>query len=143
MHAMEILLVDDQAVAVQVFGAIVRRTFPGANVHTAADLPEALQIASGQALDLVLLHLRPTGSGVESLQRFRKAFPSVPVIVLSVLDDAPRIRACLEAGARGFVPKTTGLRSLSGALRTVAAGGYYVPPHAEELPQLETVAFGY
>ena len=46
---MEVLLVDDQAVTVQVYAAIVRKTFTGARVHIAVDLPEALQIATGRA----------------------------------------------------------------------------------------------
>ena len=72
MPDMEVLLVDDQAVTIQVYAASVRKTFNGAKVHTAVDLPEALQIASGRALDLVLLDLSlPTCTGIEALYRFR------------------------------------------------------------------------
>src|SRR5258706_345270 len=55
---MEVLLVDDQAVTVQVFAAAVRRTFAGARVHTAVALSEALQIPAGRPLELVLGQVR-------------------------------------------------------------------------------------
>src|SRR6185295_9551286 len=97
---MEVLLVDDEAVSVQVYAAIVRRTFAGAKVHTAIDLPEALQIASGRRPDLVLLDLAlPTSAGVETLLQFRKASPDVPVIVVSAAEEPERAQACLAAGA--------------------------------------------
>src|SRR5690242_11535977 len=108
MSAMEVMLVDDQATTVQVYAASVRKTFGGAKVHIAVDLPEALQIASGHALDLVLLDLTLTSStGVETLQRFRRRFPDVPVLVVSASEDRERIHACLDAGARGYIAKTS------------------------------------
>jgi DNA-binding NarL/FixJ family response regulator len=131
MSAMEVLLVDDQATTVQVYAASVRRTFSGARVHIAVDLPEALQIASGRALDLVLLDLTlTTSNGVETLQRFRSRFPEVPVLVVSASEDRERIHACLEAGARGYIAKTSAILSLPAAMRVIAAGGRYVPPQA-------------
>jgi DNA-binding NarL/FixJ family response regulator len=128
---MEVLLVDDQATTVQVYAASVRKTFSGAKVHIAVDLPEALQIAAGRPLDLVLLDLTlSTSSGVDTLQRFRSQFPSVPVLVLSASEDRERIQACLDAGARGYLPKTSALVGLPAAMKIVTSGGRYVPPQA-------------
>jgi DNA-binding NarL/FixJ family response regulator len=126
----EVLLVDDQAVTIQVYAASVRRTFSGARVHTAPDLPEALQIASGHALDLVLLDLSlPTCSGVDALRRFRSAFPAVPVLVVSANEDDERIRQCLDEGARGYITKTSAVAGLPAAMKTVVDGGRYIPTH--------------
>lgn len=123
---MEVLLVDDQAVTLQVHAATVRKTFAGARLHTAADLPEALQIAAGRPLDLVLLDLTlPTCSGLETLERFRRAFPDVPVLVVSASEENDRAAACIAAGARGFVAKTSALTQLPSAMRAVVAGESY------------------
>src|ERR671934_1352529 len=120
---MEVLLVDDQAVTVQVFAATVRKTFSGARVHTAVDLPEALQIAGGRTLDLVLLDLTlPSCSGIDALERFREAYPQVPVLVISAAEEKDRARACLNAGARGYLSKTIAVSALPEAMRVVAAG---------------------
>src|SRR5438552_17697520 len=110
---MEVLLVDDQAVTVQVFAAAVRKTFSGARVHTAVALAEALQIAAGRALDLVLLDLAlPACSGIDALERFRKEYPAVPVLVVSASEDEARIKACLDAAVRGYIPMRARLANL-------------------------------
>jgi DNA-binding NarL/FixJ family response regulator len=130
---MEVLLVDDQAVTIQVFAASVRKTFSGARVHTAVDLPEALQIASGRPLDLVLLDLSlPTCSGIDALMRFHSAFPGVPVLVVSANEDSQRITDCLNAGARGYITKTSAVVGLPAAMKMVLEGGQYVPPQARK-----------
>ena len=139
---MEVLLIDDQPVTVQVYAALVRRTFSGARVHVTVDLPDALQLAAGRPIDLVLLDLQlPTCSGLEALLRFREAFPAIPVVVVSASEEKERIRACLDAGARGYVPKTSALLGLAGAMQTVLAGGRHVPPEAQR-PDLKPAASG-
>jgi DNA-binding NarL/FixJ family response regulator len=128
---MEVLLVDDQALTVQVYAASVRKTFSGAKVHTAVDLPEALQIASGHPLDLVLLDLAlPTCSGIDALQRFHRAYPAVPVLIVSASEDEERIQACLHAGARGYITKTSAVTGLPAAMKAVMAGSRYDPEPA-------------
>ena len=126
---MEVLLVDDQPTTVQVFAANVRKTFSGARVHTAVDLPEALQIASARRLDLVLLDLAlPSCEGIQAVVRFHGAYPEVPILVLSASEDDARIRECIEAGACGYIPKTLAVGALSDAMKLVASGGLYLPP---------------
>ena len=123
---MEILLVDDQAVTVQIYAATVRKTFAGAQVHTAVDLPEALHIAAERTLDLVLLDLTlPTCRGLDALERFRHAFPDVPVLVVSASEETERAQECLAAGARGFLAKTNALAQLPRAMRAVLDGDSY------------------
>jgi DNA-binding NarL/FixJ family response regulator len=119
---MEVLLVDDQAVTIQVYAATVRRTFEGARVHTAVDLSEALQIAGGRKLDLTLLDLGlPRCSGIEALERFRDAFPDVPVLVVSSNEDPARAQACLDAGAAGYITKSSATAALPAAMKAAVA----------------------
>ena len=128
---MEVLLVDDQAITVQVYAASVRRTFGGAKVHIAVDLPEALQIAEGHRLDLVLLDLTLTSSqGIDTLRRFRARFPDIPVLVVSASEERERIDACLAAGARGYIAKTSAVVGLPEAMKAITSGGRYMPPPA-------------
>lgn len=139
---MEVLLIDDQAVSVQVYAAIVRRAFPGARVSVSLDLSEGLQIALHRKIDLVLLDLQLQNStGVQTLNKFRRACPHIPVMVVTATEDKEIIRACLKAGAVGYVPKTTAVQTLRGALETVAAGKLYIPPEAK-FPELKPAANG-
>jgi len=50
--------------------------------------------------------------------------------VLSASEDLEVILAALEAGARGYIPKSSKREVICAALRIVAAGSIYVPPQA-------------
>lgn len=141
-YAMEVLLIDDQAVTVQVYAAIVRRVFPGARVDVALDLSEGVQVSSHRKIDLVLLDLQLQNSvGVQTLNRFRRACPTIPVLVVTAVEDKETIHACLKAGAVGYVPKTAAVQTLRTALETVAAGKLYIPPEAK-FPDLKSANGG-
>ena len=113
----------------------VGKALPDAIVRTAGDLPAALEAAQEGRADMVLLDLGLPGcGGIESLLRFRKAFPDTKVVVVSADDDHASIRGALAAGAAGFIPKTASPKVVVGALRLVGEGGTYVPPEALDEP---------
>jgi DNA-binding NarL/FixJ family response regulator len=82
-------------------------------------------------MDLVLLDLGLPGcGGIDSLLRFRKAYPDARVVVVSAESGEGSIRRALAAGAMGYIPKTSGPKVVVSALRLVAEGGRYIPPEA-------------
>jgi len=116
--------------------SVVANALPDAVVRIADDLPAALKTAQESPLDLVLLDLGLPGcGGIESLLRFRKAFPQTKVLVVSADEDRVSMRGALAAGAAGFIPKTVSLSVLVGAIRLVGGGGRYVPPEALDEPE--------
>ena len=132
---MRILLVDDHPMVHDMLGAVARAVFDGATLLAAHDLDEAFEHARApQGVDLVLLDLSLPGcAGIEALARFRKAFPQVPVVVVSSADDRNCVLRSLEVGAVGYVPKTHNAPLIAAALRVVSEGGTYVPPEALNL----------
>ena len=50
--------------------------------------------------------------------------------MISSDDDPDLVRACIENGAAGFIPKTSEPNILVAALKLVLDGGIYLPPHA-------------
>jgi DNA-binding NarL/FixJ family response regulator len=97
-------------------------------------------IATAQShddLDLVLLDLfMPGATGLSELVALRSIVPAVPIIIVSLLDDATTVRQALACGAAGYVPKTSSKELIAAALQTVLAGGVYVP--RELLAELQT-----
>lgn len=84
-------------------------------------------------IDIVLLDLHlPDISGLEVLSRTRELLPAATIVVLSSEDDADVIRASIDEGAAGFIPKSSSKEVLIAALRLVLAGGCYIPPPALE-----------
>jgi two-component system, NarL family, nitrate/nitrite response regulator NarL len=131
---MEILIVDDEPLMQEILGAVVRKAFGEVTIVEALDLDSAFQrLAHHGVPDLALLDLGLPGQrGLESLQRFRWKFPHIPVVVVSVIEDAKSIRLALGTGARGYLPKTITADMMVEALKQVAGGGTYVPPQADD-----------
>jgi len=128
---MNVLIVDDHPMVLEYLSSAVGKALPGAVVRTAGDLPAALEVASEVAVDMVLLDLGLPGcGGIDSLLRFRKAYPEARAVVVSAEDDHASIRGALAAGAAGFIPKTASPKVVVNALRLVAEGGRYIPPEA-------------
>ena len=81
--------------------------------------------------DLLLLDLRMPGvEGLEALTLIRDRYPAVPVVIVSATDSQTDVVAALDAGALGFVPKSSTAPVLLGALQLVLSGGVYIPPQA-------------
>jgi DNA-binding NarL/FixJ family response regulator len=129
---MKVLLVDDDPTMRDTLGEIARRAFGDVRIRTASTLTEGLQQArAANELDLVLLDLALPGcSGIDALAHFRREFPLVRVLVVSALEDRACVMAALEAGAAGYLPKTSPLLTMLAAVRLVSQGGTYIPPQA-------------
>lgn len=78
--------------------------------------------------DLILLDYDMPGmDGLAGLARVQRQAGKCPVAILSGTASSDIARSAIEAGARGFVPKTIGARSLASAIALIAAGEVFVP----------------
>jgi DNA-binding NarL/FixJ family response regulator len=63
--------------------------------------------------DIIIMDLSmPDLSGIDAMKRIHERQPDLPVVILTAHADDGTEREALEAGARGFVAKGTGLRDL-------------------------------
>lgn len=85
--------------------------------------------------DLVMMDMSMPGiSGISLIERVKSLYPKLPVLVLTMLDDAHVALQALKSGADGYITKDRPAKELIGALRKVAAGGKYIDPRlAEEM----------
>ena len=135
--AMQVLVVDDSRLARAVLQGVLREALAGARVDAVVDLESAFYRAGrGRGPALVLLDLGLPGcTGLEALARFHGKYPHVPVVVVSATDDRDSIREALEAGAIGYISKSSPRDVIIAALRQVAAGDMRVPPEFERSAQ--------
>lgn len=99
------------------------------SILEAADYESALSLLiSDSTIDLMLLDLNlPGKDGFELLQACISQYPDVPVTVLSASNNTADMQRALDIGAMGFIPKETSSELMLSALRTILAGGYYIP----------------
>jgi len=126
---MNVLLVDDHPIIHETMRAIVRSVRSEATFHGQFDLAAGLSQASRlEDLDLVLLDLALPGcSGMDAFFRFRTEHPETRVAVISATDDSDKVKAALQAGAAGYLPKTLLPKAMADAIRVILDGGVYSP----------------
>jgi DNA-binding NarL/FixJ family response regulator len=131
---MRALVIDDHPLVHEIIPAVLRKALGEVAVTTEATLEAGLAHAAGAALpDLVLLDLGLPGcEGLDAVARFHSRFPNVPLVVLSGTCDRASIIGAFEAGAIGYIPKTSKPDVMIAALKLVVAGGTYVPREALE-----------
>lgn len=92
----------------------------------ASDAPEQLKVWKP---DLVLMDIDMPGiNGMDAVLRIRNADLHMPVIMLTVFDDAERVFQSLRNGAMGYLLKNTPPDKFLDALREVMEGGAPMTP---------------
>lgn len=126
---MHILLVDDHPLLRGGMRFLLRSLDADLAMDEASSAEQALEFVAARGYDLVLLDLRMPGlNGMDALAALRAAVPGTPLVVLSAEDDPGVVRAAIDGGAMGFIPKSSTPEVLIGALRLVLAHGVYLPP---------------
>lgn len=72
----------------------------------------------------------PGFDGRSALPALRSRHSTVPVVVVSADEDLETIRACIDAGASGYVPKPARKEILAAALASTARSGPSCAAHA-------------
>jgi DNA-binding NarL/FixJ family response regulator len=127
---MRLIVADDHPLFRGALREAVHAVFPSAEIVEAGSFGEVTELLEkGGEVDLILLDLAMPGvRGVSGLVYLRAQYPSVPIIVVSANDDRMVIRRCMEFGASGFIPKTTTIETMRGAIVRVFEGGVWTPP---------------
>lgn len=130
---MRILLIDDHSLFAEGLRILLKDFDQAVRLACCNSCELALQQPDPEKVELILLdYYLPGLSGVQALSALREYCPNSRIIVVSALDDPRDIRQIIDAGAAGFIPKTSTFAVMSAALHLVLAGGTYLPPQAIE-----------
>lgn len=127
---MNVLLIDDHALFREGVALLLRPLMAELQISEAGSCEQALELLSqAPAMDLVLMDLGLPGMpGYEGIALLRERYPGLPVVALSSADDMDSVLRAIDAGAMGFIPKSSNSSVLVQALRLVMAKGIYLPP---------------
>ena len=99
-----ILVVDDEVNYLTVMEALLGEA--GYEVLTAPGGNDALKIAGGSDLDLVLTDMKmPRMNGIELLGELRRLYPDLPVIMMTAYGTVEKAVAAMKTGALDYVLK--------------------------------------
>lgn len=123
-----VLVADDHYVVRMGVIAIINNEPDLEVVAEAANGVQAIELFQKLKPDLILLDSRmPLKNGVEVAREIRTQSPDTGILMLTAFDGDEDIHKALNAGAQGYVLKSSTGEQLVPAIRAVAAGEKWVP----------------
>jgi DNA-binding NarL/FixJ family response regulator len=122
-----IILVDDHAVVRAGFRLLLAAE---GNIDVIAECERgeaACQLYLDTKPDVLVLDLSMLGiGGLETIRRICDRDEAAKILVFSVHDEAVYVHRALNAGAKGYISKSTAPEILPQAIATLAEGGIYI-----------------
>jgi len=127
---MKLLLVDDHVLFREGVALLLGSLDPDVEVLEAGSCEAALDLVRQRGpVDIVLMDLQlPGASGLDAIRALRLDYPDLPVVAVSSSEDKKTVLETLDAGAMGFVPKSSTSAVLKAALTLIMSKGIYLPP---------------
>ena len=123
----KILVVDDHPMIREGLVRLVDDEQDLAICGQADDAPEALKAISETKPDVVVVDISlKNSSGIELMKSIKAQYPKLPVLILSMHNEALYAERALRAGAMGYIMKQEASEKLLAAIRHVLVGQIYV-----------------
>lgn len=124
-----VLLVDDHPVVIEGLRKVLATAGDLMVTGEAHDASGAIEKTRALQPDVVLLDLRmPGASGVQATRRLRDLDDNVAIIILTSYGDQAYVRQAIEAGADGYLLKSTPPEQLIASIRSAARGRRQLSP---------------
>ena len=126
-----IVIGDDHPLVQAALRDALGKAMPEVRVIECPDLDSVMTAVGRQPddIDLVLLDLNMPGTnGFAGLFLMLAHHPTVPVAILSALQDSDTIRRALAYGASGYIPKSLSMPTMADAIRAILSGETWAPP---------------
>ena len=124
---MRVLVADDHPLYREAVARQIMRLLPEATVEEAASMEAAMAAAQSAPPSLFVFDYYMPGMSAQAIARLSESFVDVPILVLSGGASPQEVQAVLQAGARGFLPKTATPEQFNHTIHMLLAGGTSVP----------------
>lgn len=132
--ALHIYLADDHELVVNGIAALIQAAFPEAHIKTFLSGKQLFKAALAEKPNLVFLDFEmPEWNGLQTLQELGKAFPSLPCLMLSMVNDKSVITDCLNHGAKAYLNKDCSLDELKEAMLAAQNNSVYLSVEAQKV----------
>lgn len=125
---MRALIVDDHHLILAGLAELVEGAFEGSVVDGTDSGSSAMDLLAVNTYDVLIADLFIPGEPTfQFVREVCQRWPDMPTLVLSGSDSPTYITKCLDAGAHGFVSKSSSQGELITAISKVMAGGVALP----------------
>jgi DNA-binding NarL/FixJ family response regulator len=129
MEPVKLIVADDHVVLRQALCEMLQGGGKFSVVAQASDGEELLRLIQANPADVLVVDVEmPNMDGIKALEHLRNNNSTVPVLVFSADESPSNVRAALQAGARGFLPKNAKADELEFAINSVLRGNTYLSP---------------
>ena len=135
-----VVLADDHAVVRKGIREFLEEDAAIRVVAEARDGEEAITLVEREQPDVAVFDIQmPRVNGLDATRRVKAKFPNTRVLILTAYDDDPYVFVALQAGASGYLLKTSSSDELVRAVHAVADGESALSPSvAKKLVQHAT-----
>lgn len=122
----KIIIADDHQIFIDGLTELMAKIYGVELIATANNGQEVIHKLAETPCDVAILDVHmPIMDGLETTKMIKKRFPRTKVLILTMNNEFSLIKNLLQAGALGYILKTTGREELERALRRVEAGLTY------------------
>lgn len=126
MNKYKIALVDDHKLFREGLKLLLSNLDYVENVYEASNGREFLELMENNPCDIVLMDIEmPVMNGIEATEKAVEIYPDLKIIALSMYGEEVYYYKMVEAGAKGFLLKDSGMENVQEAIETVCDGSSY------------------
>jgi DNA-binding NarL/FixJ family response regulator len=130
----EVIIVDDHQIIVDGLRSLLAERKELKIVAGACSAQEALEILRIKEVDVAVVDIHmPVMTGIDLTKLILENHPDVRVLALSMHDDSSLINKMIEAGASGYVLKSSSMSEITEAILTVAAGKKFLSSEVQSI----------
>ncbi len=123
---MKVILIDDHPILLNGLVSILKSSGQVEILGTGGSSAEAIKLLSQNQPDILLCDYNlPDETGLALVQKVKRIYPSVKIIILSMHSEAYLVKEILKEGIQGYVLKKDTQEELLAALEAVNAGRMY------------------
>jgi DNA-binding NarL/FixJ family response regulator len=124
---MKVMIADDHGLVREGLTQLLKSMDEASEIIEAQTSQSILNYSDGN-IDLLLLDLKMPGiENVKRVEYICDKLPTTAVIVVSAVESKHIASACIEAGAMGFIPKSSSNQVMKSAIQIVLSGEHYLP----------------
>lgn len=128
-----ILIADDHPVVRKGLKLLIREEYPSAHLEGVNDTEALMGKLTERSWDIVICDLNMPGrSGLDALHQIKQAYPSLPVLIMSMYPEDQYALRVLKSGAAGYLGKESIHENIIKAIHTVLLGKKFITPSIAE-----------